>query len=261
MLLQTKFLRFKDKFDERKFKESFLDYQRMCLRVLCLTLATQSLVIFIFNPLEIDVLKPILIFTFVMMILSLGLIFCLYLKRHYQRADLFILVLVIGFISGAIEFFRNHLIERGELTPNLYFSFGVYLQTGCLYIIIARIEWLKSSLAIIFLQLHMWIRAIDPTTDEKSSKPIYVSLSLYVIILPLVCYFREREDRIRFVKKQRDENHLTMFQNLITDVLPNAVVILKGETVTFFNEKTKDVLKVSDADGLLRILGMIKVNE
>jgi hypothetical protein len=260
MLLQTRLLRFVEKHDEKNYRDSTLSYQRMCLRILCLTLGTQSSVIFIFNPLEIDIFKPLLIFIFLMMLMSLAFIFYLFLKRLYNHADLFILILVVSFISGAVEFFRNEIIERGILTTDLYFSFGVYLQTGCLFLIIARIEWMKSALAIIFLQLYIWIRVIVPFTAEKSLPSIYVSLSLYLILLPLLCYFGEREDRLKFIQKQLDVNHLALFQSLVTDVLPNAIIILKGESVSFFNEKTKHVLKVSDVDELLQVLNLIKVS-
>ena len=258
-MLQTKFLRFLNKGDEKKFRDSILSFQRMCLQVLCLTLATQSSVIFIFNPLGIDLFQPSLLVIFVLMNIVLISIYFLYHKRYQHKADLIILSLVVAFISGSVEFFRNYLIERGELSPPLYFSFGVYLQTGCLYILIARIEWMKSSIVIIFLQIHIWIRAIGEATEHISLTPILLSMSIYLLILPLLCYCGEREDRLRFLNKQRDENHLAMFQSLITDVLPNAVVILNGENVTYFNHKTKQVLNISSADQLLRVLNSIKV--
>jgi hypothetical protein len=231
----------------------------MCLRVLCLTLTIQSTVVFIFNPLEIDLFQPSLLVIFLTMNLVLIFIFFLYLKRFQINADLIILTFVVAFTSGSVEFFRNYLIERGGLSPPLYFSYGVYLQTGCLFILISRIEWIKSSIVVILLQIHIWIRALGQVTEHKPLTPILLSISIYLLILPLLCYCGEREDRLRFLKKQRDENHLAMFQSLITDVLPNGVIILDKENVTYFNEKTKNVLNVVSTDHLLKVLSSIKV--
>jgi hypothetical protein len=256
--LITRALKFTERGHERKFTTSKNPFQVLCFKILCLTLITLASAIFISNPLTINLFQINYMIPF---IFSMGLVVLVYLfitRSFKNQVDKAIIFMVISFIIGSCEV-AGLLLKEEDWTPNIFLLLGVNLQTGCLFVIISRIHWIYNIIAICITQSYIWLRVLHNSKGSNTILPAYITLAVYLILLPILSYAGEREDRKVFLEVQLYEENLEAFKNLIKHVIPSSIVLIEGQNILFFNEKIKEMFDVEEKAALVDTLGKIQV--
>ena len=151
------------------------------------------------------------------------------------------------------------LFEESDWTPGMFLLLGMNFQTGCLFLVISRIRWTYNVISLWMLQSYIWIRAMDYENNPMIQKPALITLVVYLIIFPYFCYAGEKEDRRVFMNAEILQEHLRGYEELIKNVIPSSILIVKEGHITFFNKTTRDIFNIRNEEELLDILGNLQV--
>ena len=243
---------------EKNFNSLKVPFQLLIFRVLTITLVTLSSAIFCSNPLSVNLHQICFLAPFVVSMGLLSLLYYLTSKYFREKVELVILVTVLVFILGSGEI-AKFLLNEKDWSSGIYWIFGINLQTGSLFPIIARIRWTRCALVLLSTQTYIWFRILDLDRNQSTFSPAVITFCVYAFLLPLLSYAGEREDRKLFQDIKLREDYLNTFQNLIKEVLPSAFIILHKSELLFFNEKVKDFLRIQTSESLNQRLREIKV--
>ena len=106
---------------------------------------------------------------------------------------------------------------------------------------------------------YIWFRVLEPEKKHQTFSPAVITYAVYAILLPLLSFAGEREDRKLFLDVQIREADLEAFKNLIKEVLPSSVVIFDKGDLLFFNDKIKEIFHVETLHEITELFGRIKV--
>jgi hypothetical protein len=257
----SKFLRLLNLFQssrETNFEEAKIGFQSICLKILCLTILTQASAIFFCNPLHINLFRADFLIMFLSAMVILIITYIVVSHRFRQYSGDVISLIVIGFIVGSSEAARLLFVES-DWTPAIYLLMGMSFQTGCLFLIISRLNWKRNTFSLWMLQSYIWLRGLDIRENPTTQKPVLITLLIYLIILPLFCYLGEKEERRVYSKTKSLQENLKIFENLLRNVIPSSIIIFGEGEIKFFNEKTKEMFLVETKIDLMRILGALRV--
>jgi hypothetical protein len=257
-VLNNRRLSFFDSNLERKFTKNKQGFQMISLRVLCLTIVTQSSAIFYSNPLQIDLMQPKYIFLHLFSVISVLLLGFLIHKKKPHLSSLGITTIVISFIIGASEGTKIIFVES-DWTPGMQFVLGMNFQTGCLFLILSRIRWTYNLISLTVLQVYIWLRGLDYEKNPTTQKPALVTLFVYLAILPYFCYAGELEDRKIFANIEKLQNYQKGYEELLRDVIPSSIIMVQKGKINFFNKKTKEMFLIDHQDDIQEIFTRLTV--
>jgi hypothetical protein len=256
--LKNSRLLFKDVGQENRFVNNKLGFQKLCLKVLCLVIITQASAIFFFNPLRIDLMQTRFMIIFIVTMFAVLIIGVIISKKFPYLSSVAIKIIVVSFIVGASEYLKIIFTEINP-TPAMYLMLGMNFQTGCLFLIISRIRWTYNFFFLSLLQIYIWIRAFDYEKNADLQKSVLLTLVLYLIILPYFCYAGELEDRRIFISMEKFQDYQKGFEDLLTNVIPSAIIMVQKGKIHFFNKTSKEMFLIDNQDELLIVFSHMQV--
>jgi hypothetical protein len=150
-------------------------------------------------------------------------------------------------------------LKVSDWNSGIYLLLGMSFETGCLFLIISRIKWMQNAVVLVVLQGYIWCRGIDHEKNPSVQKPAFITLAVYIIILPLFCYSGEKEDRKVFLKTQQQQEELKCYESLIKSVFPTCIIIFTKGKLVFSNRRAHDTFRTKSEKELISILSSLMV--
>lgn len=238
-------------------KQENLIYQRICLDFLLLTIVSQATALFFGSPssnFDPFCLKYLLIYLFSLTtIVAINLV----VSRKYPRLCRIVLSLtlicyvVVCNETAQLVFEKKNLRETNLLLVS-------HFQTVLLFLISSKLSWIQISCTIWILLTYVWIRGLNLWDFSSSERAVFLSLWVYLVILPLFCYKKEREEKKLSNSAVLNEK-IDFLQRFLMEKIPSAIVtFFKGE-IKLLNEKTKEMFSASTNEEITKILKNLKV--
>jgi hypothetical protein len=179
-------------------------------------------------------------------------------KKYPQYSSQAITLIVISFILGSSEILKL-ILDESEWTPDLYLLLGMNFQTGCLFLIISRINWISNLVSLSILQTYICTRALDFDSNPLLRNPVLITLIIYLILLPYFCYSGESEDRRIFASLENLQESQKGYEYLLRSVVPSAIIMMRMGKILFSNNKSKEMFQIHEENDLLGIFSQLKV--
>ena len=233
-------------FYENKLEQQYQNwknkYQKAASIIVIIYGVLISIISSALNPYEKPIKQPKLIVVIFFLLFLNFSVFMISRKRP-QYSDNLITLLITFYLIGMME---STLPNREEWNNIMSFLLGMTVSVILVSSILCKISWKKSTTIILLINILCCFRY---SPFELNQSMGYFPLTQHIIntvILSSSSYFLERHDRHIFYYMKNYELTLSCFKDLIENVLPSSIVIIKDGETLFRNEETFNILSLPE---------------
>lgn len=229
-------LSFKDKASNNQYFLENNEFQISCFKTLITTLIVLSgYPILLSHNYENIVKNKVLPIICILLGFSF---YCFIVLRFFRKY----IELSICFIVSVVVIYPLEFVNFSTLREGTMLFLGSGIQMIIIFPIVLRVSWRRSSLLILLLQGYLFIRKFSYETMQTMNMYPIVGFAIHSTILISLHYSSEKQSRKSFHERIVHERTLEIFKTVLTDMIPNAAIVVKGREIIFSNKATHQLL-------------------